>query len=175
VGVATARGLAQSLSVQAVGVSTLRALAEPAIVSGGRPDRVLAVIDALRGELFAAGFAAGEQGAVCELEIPSALSPEQLGDALATFSSERGPWLAVGDGAVRCRALLERVGAEVPADASPLHLVDARAVCELAERAPAGEGYEQLVPDYRRRPDAELTRAGSATDAPLTQLQGAPR
>lgn len=175
VGVATARGLAQSLSVDAVGVSTLRALAEPAIASGGGRDRVLAVIDALRGEVFAAGFAAGERGAACELEIPSALSREQLGDALATFSSERGRWLAVGDGAVRFRDALERAGAEVPADASPLHLVDARAVCDLAERAPAGVGYEQLVPDYRRRPDAELARAGSGTDSPLTELQGAPR
>lgn len=174
VGVATARGLAQSLCVQAVGVSTLRALAEPALAGGG-PDRVLAVIDALRGELFAAGFAAGEQGAVCELEIPSALSPEQLGDALATFGSEHGRWLAVGDGAVRFREALERAGAEVPDDASPLHLVDARAVCELAERAPAGDGYEQLVPDYRRRPDAELARARSGTDFALSEPQGAPR
>ena len=58
VGVATARGLAQSLSVELVGVSTLRALARPAL-GACESEGVLAVIDALRGEVFAAGYAAG--------------------------------------------------------------------------------------------------------------------
>ena len=48
VGVATARGLAQSLAVSLVGVPTLRALAEPALASGPGNEQVLAVIDAQR-------------------------------------------------------------------------------------------------------------------------------
>src|SRR5438270_13363286 len=53
VGVATARGLAQSLDAELVGVSSLQALAEgaDADVQG-----VLSVIDARRGEIFAAAY-----------------------------------------------------------------------------------------------------------------------
>src|SRR5271154_1227532 len=61
VGIATARGLAQSLGVELVAVSSPRALAAaalaPASASGAAPyecDAVLAVIDARRGEAFAA-------------------------------------------------------------------------------------------------------------------------
>src|SRR5207302_2247059 len=75
VGVATARGLAQSLAVDLVGVSTLEALAQAAIARR-RAERVLAVIDALRGEVFAAGFAAGGDGPVCELAIAQPLGLE---------------------------------------------------------------------------------------------------
>jgi len=132
VGVATARGLAQSLAVDLVGVSTLEALAQAAIARR-RAERVLAVIDALRGEVFAAGFAAGGDGPVCELAIAQPLGLEALGDLLhggGCPRAERGRWLAVGDGAVRYRTHLERA-AIVPADSSPLHRVDARAICEL--------------------------------------------
>jgi tRNA threonylcarbamoyladenosine biosynthesis protein TsaB len=174
VGVATARGLAQSLPVQAVGVSSLRALAESALASSGGTDRVLAVIDALRGEAFVGGFAATAQGPVCELEVSQPLSPQQLGDALSAFGGGPGRVLAVGDGAVRFRAQLESAGADVPADASPLHLVDPRAVCELGERAAVLSSYQQLVPDYRRRPDAELAGAARGT-RPATELQAASR
>ena len=71
VGVATARGLAQSLSLELVGVSSLEALAEPALVdrtdlssagAGSRedePEGLLAVIDARRGEAFASRISAG--------------------------------------------------------------------------------------------------------------------
>jgi hypothetical protein len=43
----------------------------------------------------------------------------------------------------------------VPEDASPLHRVDAGVVCELALDAPTG-ALEAVLPDYRRRPDAEI-------------------
>jgi tRNA threonylcarbamoyladenosine biosynthesis protein TsaB len=55
VGIATARGLAQSLSVELVGVSSLRALAEGAAAEGARRG-LLAVIDARRGEAFAVPY-----------------------------------------------------------------------------------------------------------------------
>jgi tRNA A37 threonylcarbamoyladenosine modification protein TsaB len=60
--------------------------------------------------------------------------------------------LCVGDGAVRYRALLEAAGAEVPPDASELHLVRARFHARLA----ADFGPAELVePLYLRVPDAE--------------------
>jgi len=174
VGVATARGLAQSLALELVGVSTLEALAQAAI-AGGRADRVLAVIDALRGEVFATGFAGGGNGPVCELAIAQPLGPEALGELLrggACPAAERGRWLAVGDGAVRYRAQLERA-AVVPGDSSPLHRVDARAICELGARAAATERCHELVPDYRRRPDAESARRLPQAPDPVTEPEGA--
>ena len=56
VGIATARGLAQSLEVELVGVSSLRALAEPALRCERTARACLAVIDARRGEAFLAAY-----------------------------------------------------------------------------------------------------------------------
>jgi tRNA threonylcarbamoyladenosine biosynthesis protein TsaB len=163
VGVATARGLAQSLSLQLAGVSTLEALAEPAAVDGVEGyDGVLAVIDALRGEAFAGAYMAVETRAESELGFPGPLAPEEL-QSIAAQAEERAGlgrlrWLAVGDGAVRYRRHLEAAGVSVPADESPLHLVQGAAVCELGARSLAVSAYEQVVPDYRRLADARMAR-----------------
>jgi tRNA threonylcarbamoyladenosine biosynthesis protein TsaB len=154
IGIATARALAQARDLPLVGVSSLAALAagvrplesQPlkgsVPVSGGDAggqSPVVAVIDARRGEVFAASPGAFE---------PVALKPEDLAARI-----ERGS-LAVGDGAVRFRAELERAGATVPADDSPLHRVSALEVCRLGA---AGEPADRdaLLPDYRREPDAK--------------------
>ncbi|MGH2863676.1 MAG: tRNA (adenosine(37)-N6)-threonylcarbamoyltransferase complex dimerization subunit type 1 TsaB, partial [Solirubrobacteraceae bacterium] len=67
VGVATARGLAQSLGAELIGVSSTRALALPAMaaerLNAEDCDRaVLSVIDARRGEAFVAAYRAGARG-----------------------------------------------------------------------------------------------------------------
>jgi len=164
VGVATARGLAQSLSLELVGVSTLRALAVAA-AKGGAEERagVLAVIDARRGEAFAAAYSPSDIGAAGELSFARALRPEDLPgvveQAEGSGGGRRGKrWLAVGDGAVRFRGCLEIAGVAVAADSSPLHLVDAEAICDLGVRAEPVARYEQILPDYGRRPDAEIAR-----------------
>ena len=189
VGVATARGLAQSLSVELVGVSSLRALAEAAAkhvgrgadlmhgarIEAGEPEAqadgaagcegVLAVIDARRGEVFAAAYEVAEERSSSELVSPRALAPEDLGSIVARVKEPvggHGLWLGVGDGALRFRDHLEMAGVAVPADSSPLHLVGAEAICDLGARAPAVAAYEELVPDYWRRPDAELALEGVA-------------
>jgi tRNA threonylcarbamoyladenosine biosynthesis protein TsaB len=93
-----------------------------------------------------------------ELLSPEAIAPERLASVIA-LAEEHGSgdgWLAIGDGAVRYRDQLERAGANVPDDSSPLHLVDAGTICELGAGAQPVEAYELLLPDYRRRPDAEL-------------------
>jgi tRNA threonylcarbamoyladenosine biosynthesis protein TsaB len=133
IGIATARALAQARDLPLVGVSSLAALAAP------HEGAVVAVIDARRGEVFAASPGRFE---------PVALSPEAL-----AMRIEPGV-VAVGDGAVRFRGELERAGATVPADDSPLHRVSAVHVARLgAEREPAGR--DALLPDYRREPDAK--------------------
>jgi tRNA threonylcarbamoyl adenosine modification protein YeaZ len=247
VGVATARGLAQSLGVELVGVSSLQALAhavngrivqavagvsvavgEDGTARGSRiagssetaglsktvaasetagssktaaasdtagPNEktglsekasasekagsveaygVLAVIDARRGEVFAAAYDRG-----MELVTPRALAPTEMSGlverAEAHTSLER--WIAVGDGAARYRDALERSGVRVLGDESSLHRIDARAICELGTRPPAGlpidgsagpptrvsVGDPGVVPDYRRRPDAEIALEGAVS------------
>ena len=99
----------------------------------------MAVIDARRGEVFAAALNAFG---------PVAIAPEALAARIEPGS------LAVGDGAVRFREELERAGAVVPADGSELHRVSALQVCRLgAAKEPTDR--DALLPDYRREPDAK--------------------
>jgi tRNA threonylcarbamoyladenosine biosynthesis protein TsaB len=141
-GIATARALAQARDLPLVGVSSLEALAAP--LAGERP--VVAVLDARRGEVFAAAWAGGER-----LLEPVAIAPAELAARLA--SGPLAGAIAAGDGAVRFRQELERAGADVPADDSPLHRISAIQVCRLGA---AGEpaARDALLPDYRREPDA---------------------
>jgi tRNA threonylcarbamoyladenosine biosynthesis protein TsaB len=126
IGLAVARGLALALDLPLAGVSTLAALQQ------GAPGS-LPVIDGSRKEVFT--LTGGE---------PAVTRPEHLRPALGT--------LCVGDGAVRYRATLEAAGAEVPPDASELHLVKARFHARLAtDFGPA----ELVEPLYLRIPDAE--------------------
>src|SRR5690348_2326080 len=96
VGVATARGLAQSLSVELVPVPSLAALARTA--PAGAP--VLAVIDARRREVFAAPFAAPEGP---QLAPAAVLAPAQIGSLLEAPALAETRVLGVGDGAQRYR------------------------------------------------------------------------
>ena len=140
IGVATARALAQATGAEVAGISTLEALA----VEAGDDRAVLAVLDARRGEAYAAAFRDGER-----LLAPVAVAPEGLA---ALADPRHAPWLAVGDGAVRFRDRLE-LAAEVPADASALHAVSALAVCRLAREARPVD-RDALLPEYVRLPDA---------------------
>jgi tRNA threonylcarbamoyladenosine biosynthesis protein TsaB len=99
-----------------------------------------------------------------ELSGARAVAP---GELAASLSAGDGPWLAVGDGAVRYRAELELElpDVKVPADDSPLHLVHAGQVCALGELAEPAPALEQVTPDYRRRPDAEIALKPAAGGA----------
>jgi tRNA threonylcarbamoyladenosine biosynthesis protein TsaB len=164
VGIATARGLAQSLSVDLLGISSLRALAQGASAQNGH-ERVLAVIDARRGEAFAAPYHVTGRASIDELAAPQALAPEDLGGVTAQAGeggeAHAGPWLAVGNGAIRFRQHLELAGMVVPEDSSPLHAVSALAICELAVRVEEAGSYDEVLPDYRRRADAEIALEGA--------------
>jgi tRNA threonylcarbamoyladenosine biosynthesis protein TsaB len=179
VGVATARGLAQSLSLQLAGVSTLGALAEAAAVDGAEGcNGVLPVIDALRGEVFAGAYVAAGARADGELSFPAPLAPEALQSIAAQAEERRGigrlRWLAVGDGAVRYRRHLEAGGVSVPADESPLHLVQGGSVCELGARGRAASAYEQVVPDYRRLADARMAQTTPAASGEARSREPGP-
>jgi tRNA threonylcarbamoyladenosine biosynthesis protein TsaB len=156
IGVATARAIAQSSGAGLVGVSTLEALAREAQAPAGDGTEpwhgpVLAVLDARRGEAFAAAWRGGAR--VLE---PVAVPPDGLA---ALAGDEAGPWLAVGDGAVKFRERLESGGIAVPPDESPLHRISGVALCRLAEVAPLAD-RDALVPDYVRAPDAKARADG---------------
>jgi tRNA threonylcarbamoyladenosine biosynthesis protein TsaB len=158
-GIATARALAQGHDLPVAGVSSLEALAwgvellsPQEIQLPGHPDLhgpVLAVIDARRGEVYAASYR--HHRTTME---PVAISPADLAERLAARREwGRDAMLAVGDGAVRFRAELERAGVAIPADGSPAHRVSAVMVCRLG-RAREPVDRDALLPDYRREPDA---------------------
>ncbi|MDQ6807289.1 MAG: tRNA (adenosine(37)-N6)-threonylcarbamoyltransferase complex dimerization subunit type 1 TsaB [Actinomycetota bacterium] len=152
IGVATARALARAREVPLVGISSLQALATGAVrEEGDGGPVVLAVIDARRGEAFAAAWR-GEE-AVLE---PSALRPEELALAVGRLAGAHGaPPLAIGDGALRFREQLEVAGAAVPPSNSGLHRITAINHCRLAAGLPA-TSPAQVEPAYLRAPDAEI-------------------
>jgi tRNA threonylcarbamoyladenosine biosynthesis protein TsaB len=159
VGIATARGLAQGASCELVGVSSLAALAwGVGKHAGDEPHDPLAVIDARRGEVFAAAYR--REDPATPVTEPQAIAPTTLAELIA--EAGEGDWLAVGDGARRYREVFERLGiAHAPED-SPLHLLRGEAICALgATQAHAGDP-RTVLPDYRRRPDAELALQGAA-------------
>jgi tRNA threonylcarbamoyladenosine biosynthesis protein TsaB len=125
-GLAFARGLGLALAIPGTGVSTLDALAS--VQPGAYP-----VIDARRGEVFVEG--------------PRAVAPDDL-------ELEPGT-LCVGNGAVRYRETLQRLGAEVPPAGDERHLPHARLHASLAREYVS---IEAIDPIYARVPDAELPR-----------------
>ena len=156
IGIATARALARARDIPLVGVSTLQSLAlarpGPELAPAGL-DAVLAVLDARRGEVFAASWRMDEVGEFdSALLRPRALAPEALADLVEPL----GPaTLAIGDGAVAFREVLERSGSFIPEDDSPLHRVTAVNHCRLAAHLEGGSP-DEVRPDYLRAPDAEI-------------------
>ena len=159
VGISTARALSQSHDLPIAGVSSLEALARGVEMASpkelelpGHPDThgpVLAVIDARRGEVYAAIYRHHRNTMVA-----SAMGPDELAERVAARREwGRSPMLGVGDGAVRFRAELERAGVAVPSDGSRVHRVSALMICRLG-RAREPVDRDALLPDYRREPDA---------------------
>jgi tRNA threonylcarbamoyladenosine biosynthesis protein TsaB len=153
IGVATARALARTRQLPLVGISTLRSLAMNGVCDANVAT-VLAVLDARRGEAFVAAWPTGEVERGRAVLGAAALDPQDLAGAAARLAP---PVLAIGDGAIEFREVLERSGASVPEDASPLHRVSAINHCRLAGVAGSIESQD-VLPDYLRVPDAELTR-----------------
>jgi tRNA threonylcarbamoyladenosine biosynthesis protein TsaB len=113
----------------------------------GEGDR-LAVLDARRGEVFAALYSSrGER-----IWEPLVCRPEQLEERVAALAA---PPTAAGSGAVRFRDELARHGVQIADDADPAHRVAARHICALAAASPDGG---TLAPIYLRPPDAERWR-----------------
>jgi len=156
IGIATARALARARDVPLVGVSTLQSLALAGAYASNTLvgyDSVLAVLDARRGEVFAASWRIDEvESFDTALLLPRAFAPEMLAELVTPL----GPTtLAIGDGALAFRQVLERSGAFIPDDDSQLHRVTATNHCRLAESLKPSVP-DDVRPDYLRAPDAEM-------------------
>ena len=141
IGVATARALAAATGRELRPVSSLAALA-----AGIDADAALALIDARRGEVFAALYNGGE------LRFgPLAAPPEEVVERVRETGLDP---LAVGDGAVRFGGVLEAAGIRVEPEGSRAHAVRALHICRLAA-AVRPTPPEAVLPEYVRLPDAK--------------------
>lgn len=131
VGLAFAKGLAAALDIPAVGVGTLEALAWP------YPGRVIAALDAKRGQVYLQGFADGRP-----VTAPDVLPLETAAARVA----ELQPQVLVGTGA----GLLSQI--VINAQIYTADHVDGLAVARLAARKPP----VPPKPLYLRAPDARL-------------------
>lgn len=162
IGLATARGLAASTGIPLTGVCTLdalgRAICEQTACCGAPLPRMagerrtgsLAVLDARRGEVFAALYAAGGE----RLWEPFVAAPAGLAEKVTALST---PVRAAGSGAVRFRQELADRDVDIPDDANPVHRVSARHICALAGATGYGDD-DSLDPIYLRPPDAQRWR-----------------
>lgn len=155
IGIATARALARARSIPLVGISTLQSLALNAAGLTPAPGTVLSVIDARRAEVFVAAWSletlSGPDPPLLRARVSAPEILPELIDGLPL------PVLALGDGALAFRQVLERSGALVPEQDSELHRVTATNHCKLA-RGLTGEAPERVAPCYLRLPDAEIAR-----------------
>jgi tRNA threonylcarbamoyladenosine biosynthesis protein TsaB len=142
IGIATARALASAAGLSVRPVSSLAALSE-----GIDAQLSLPLIDARRGEVFAALHGAGGE----PVWPPFVAAPEDVAGRVRGAGLDV---LAAGDGSIRFRGVLEAAGIRVYADESRSHVVRALHVCRLARAVP-GQPPEAVLPEYLRAPDAD--------------------
>ncbi len=160
VGIATAKGLAFGAGVQSIPVPTLAALAVKGACTAPIAGPVVAALDARRGEVYAAGYAA-EPGLAPPLWGPTVATPAELAPRLAAHS---GRLRILGDGVAVLEPLLRaRLGERVDWIAAPEGAPDAGWVGRLGfQMLEAGAAVEiaELAPRYLRRAEAEVRRTG---------------
>jgi tRNA threonylcarbamoyladenosine biosynthesis protein TsaB len=154
VGVSTAKGLAQALHIGIIGLSSVDVLIGAAAALGHR-GLILSVVDARRGEVFAAlRDVSAADGPSVEILAPALFAPE----ALARTVGELGrPVVAVGDGAQRYADVLGAVtGVTCVTDAlgAPPASTLLGLALELVARGTRPMPASEVVPIYLREADA---------------------
>ncbi|GHF16224.1 tRNA (adenosine(37)-N6)-threonylcarbamoyltransferase complex dimerization subunit type 1 TsaB [Kordiimonas sediminis] len=152
IGLSVARGLALALSVPAVGVSSLQALAASAKMSG----TVHAILKGRGGQVFAQSFTCAEKdafGTACT--VPLSLGKpvnEDLSRVIDDTVPQGGHWIGSG-----------LVGAgDLGAGINPEQISDVKAVCPIALAcvgASLNPGENPAEPSYLREADAVRGKA----------------
>ena len=151
VGVASAKAIAHALRVPMIGVPSLDLLAFPVRFS---PRRIVAAIDARRGELFYAFYRQVPRG-VQRLSEHQIGTPDDLASELLASGEDS---LLVGDGALRYAAVFEGLSRVEVADGGLAH-PSAASLAQLAHAQALREEWVkpwELEPLYLRAPDAEI-------------------
>jgi len=142
VGVATARGLALSLDIEAVGITTLEAMAAHQLESAaGHP--VIAAMDAKRGEIYAQPFAADGS----PLQEAQALPPEVVTELATRHSATIFGTGAAAIAAAKAGEISEPGIKTVP------DRFDIATIAKLGAAKPFGSAKPK--PLYLRGPDAK--------------------
>lgn len=152
VGVETAKTLAQVTGVPIVAIASLDALAFPVRHTSRL---IAAVIDARRGEVFSAIYRAVPGGVVRERDY-DVHPPDRLAAELQAMPDDV---LAVGNGAMLYRHVLEATGSGIEFASSIAAHPDASSLVELAVPRFLREEHDRLfevVPLYLRKSDAEI-------------------
>lgn len=155
IGIAAARGLAVSLSLPVVGVTTLEAVAASALAElKPGESHVTALFDARRGQVYAQSF----DPKLRPLAHPQAASPQEILEDLPP-----GAGALTGDGVTILADILPSNRPDlrlIAADRQPDAVIIGRLA---AERLPAQPGSGKPSPLYLRPPDAKLPAAGAGS------------
>lgn len=152
VGLATGKSLAQALRIPMIGLSSLDLLAFP---HRGRPEVIVPVVDARKGEVFYAMYR-HVPGGVQQVVAPQVGSVDDL---VADLQARGQEAFCVGDGARRYRdEIAEAHHVEIGEDAAP----SARHLVQLAHPQALREEWMtpgEIQPLYLRAPDADINWA----------------
>ncbi len=152
IGVSTVKGLCWGTGKNAVGVSTLEAMAlsVPPV-----KDRIICgAMDARRNQVYNALFELSGDGSLVRLCEDRAISLEDLAAELKELAR---PVYVIGDGAGLCCSFLEKEGIDAIMPPEEFRLQTAVGVCRAAEKHKA-ESAADLLPAYHRLSQAERER-----------------
>ena len=149
----TAKTLAQVTRAMILGFTSLDALAYPVRFTSRR---ILAVVDARRGEVFSATYSTVPGGVMRDSEY----TVSTPGHLAADLEALPGDVLAVGDGAILYRDVLtEQRGGRLEIASPVFAHPDAASLVELAAPRFLREEHDRLfdvAPLYLRKSDAEI-------------------
>lgn len=159
IGLATVKGLASSMGKKLVGVSSLLSLAYNGFAW---PSTVVPLIDARRGEVYAAAYKFDSKGnAVVKME-ESAFQPDKLCLKLKNMGEK---YLLIGDGATAYSGLWQSELKDLITfpPASVIHPRASNVAFLAAEDFKKGNVSElsSVAPNYIRKSDAEIKSGGA--------------
>ena len=154
IGLASAKIMAYALHIPLIAVPTLEALAHHCVCEGVR---LVPVMDAQKGNVYAQEFTWRADGDALTLHEESSLAILPLAEVIARLSKTEQPVLLLGD------AMQRKVDVELPVNVrlAPIHARMPRAACvglSALTRLARGETDDPVtaVPLYLRRSEAEV-------------------